>query len=63
MFGSFNEQVEPLQEHLGEAADFIRLVSQHSNAGMEVLEGTQMYGVRANWKLAIENALDGNIEC
>jgi phenylpropionate dioxygenase-like ring-hydroxylating dioxygenase large terminal subunit len=59
LFGSFNEGAEPLQEHLGEAADFIRMVSQHSGAGMEVLQGTQLYGVRANWKLAIENALDG----
>lgn len=59
MFLSFDPDVVPLVDHLGEAGDFIKMVSEHSAAGMEVLPGTQMYGVRANWKLAVENALDG----
>ena len=59
VFISFDEASPPLREYLGGAAEFIELVGDHSAAGMRVLPGTQRYTVRANWKLAVENAMDG----
>jgi phenylpropionate dioxygenase-like ring-hydroxylating dioxygenase large terminal subunit len=59
VFISFAEEGPSLGEYLGDAAEFIELVADHSGAGMRVLPGTQRYTVRANWKLAVENAMDG----
>lgn len=59
IFICFDAAAPPLAEHLGAAADYIAMVADHSAAGMEVLPGTQRYSVRGNWKLAVENAMDG----
>lgn len=59
VFVCFDAAAPPLTEHLGSAADYIAMVAEHSAAGMEVLPGTQRYSVRGNWKLAVENAMDG----
>jgi p-cumate 2,3-dioxygenase alpha subunit len=34
-------------------------VVDHSQAGMEIVGGTQEYSIRANWKLLVENSIDG----
>ncbi len=59
VFVAFDASVPPLRTHLGAAADYIEMVAQHRAAGMAVLPGTQRYRVRGNWKLAVENAMDG----
>ncbi len=59
VFVSFDPEVVDLRTHLGVAADYIEMVADHSPAGMTVLPGTQRYTVRGNWKLAVENAMDG----
>lgn len=59
VFISFDPGAGDLRTHLGGAADYLAMVADHSAAGMEVLPGTQRYTVRGNWKLAVENALDG----
>jgi phenylpropionate dioxygenase-like ring-hydroxylating dioxygenase large terminal subunit len=59
VFASFDEQAPPLEEYLGPAADFIDVVADQSPVGMRVLPGTQRYTARANWKLLVENAMDG----
>lgn len=59
VFVSFAPDVPPLSEHLGDAADYMRMISEQHVAGMEVLPGTQLYSVRGNWKLGVENAMDG----
>ena len=59
VFVSFSADVPPLAEWLGDAADYLRMVTEQHVAGMEVLPGTQLYSVRGNWKLAVENAMDG----
>ncbi|HTW98920.1 MAG TPA: aromatic ring-hydroxylating dioxygenase subunit alpha [Acidimicrobiales bacterium] len=59
VFVSFDEHAPPLGEYLGPAADFVHLVADQSAAGMRVLPGTQRYTARANWKLLVENAMDG----
>ncbi|MGA8296241.1 MAG: aromatic ring-hydroxylating dioxygenase subunit alpha [Acidimicrobiales bacterium] len=59
VFVSFNPDAPPLAEYLGPAAEFIHLVADQSAVGMRALEGTQRYTARANWKLLVENAMDG----
>jgi p-cumate 2,3-dioxygenase alpha subunit len=59
VFVNFDAAAGPLAEHLGDAADYIAMVADHTSAGMEVLPGTQRYTVWGNWKLAVENAMDG----
>lgn len=59
VFVSFDPEAPALADHLGPAADFIDLVADQSPAGMRVLPGTQRYTARANWKLLVENAMDG----
>ena len=58
-FISFNKDVEPLDEYLAEAGDYLDLVSEHSATGMAVIGGTQEYSIRGNWKLLTENSFDG----
>jgi p-cumate 2,3-dioxygenase alpha subunit len=49
----------PLIDYLGRATDYIDLVIAQSPSGrMQVIEGTQEYGVAANWKLMVENSVD-----
>jgi phenylpropionate dioxygenase-like ring-hydroxylating dioxygenase large terminal subunit len=59
VFVSFDPAAPPLIEYLGPAADYIEMVSEQSAVGMRVLPGTQRYLARANWKLLVENAMDG----
>ncbi|HVA73989.1 MAG TPA: aromatic ring-hydroxylating dioxygenase subunit alpha [Acidimicrobiales bacterium] len=59
IFVCFDPAAAPLADHLGVAGDYIAMVAEHCAEGMEVLPGTQRYSVRGNWKLAVENAMDG----
>jgi len=59
VFISFDPEAADLATYLGEAADFLELVADHSEAGMRVVPGVQRYSSRANWKLGVENAMDG----
>lgn len=59
VFVSFDPDGVTLRDHLGAAAEYLEMVAEHSGLGMEVLPGTQRYTVRGNWKLAVENAMDG----
>lgn len=59
VFVSFATEGPSLIEHLGAAADVITMTTLGTPSGMTVLPGVQRYGVRGNWKLAVENAMDG----
>lgn len=59
VFISFNPDVPPLLEHLGDAADYLTMIEEQHASGMTTLPGVQQYAVRGNWKLAVENAMDG----
>lgn len=59
VFVSFNPNVVDLVTYLAGAKDYLDLVCDQSEAGMEILAGTHEYSVRANWKLLIENSFDG----
>jgi phenylpropionate dioxygenase-like ring-hydroxylating dioxygenase large terminal subunit len=59
VFIAFDPDVPPLSEHLGDAADYLTMIEDQHVGGMTTLPGTQLYSVRGNWKLAVENAMDG----
>ena len=59
VFVSFALTGDSLREHLGDARDYIDLMADHSEKGLEVIPGTHLYSIRGNWKLAVENAMDG----
>ncbi len=59
IFISFNEQVEPLEDYLADAKEYLDMIAEQSPAGMAVVKGKQEYAIRANWKLLVENSIDG----
>jgi p-cumate 2,3-dioxygenase alpha subunit len=52
-------EVPALNDYLGDAADRIDMIAQHSAAGLEVVNGCHEYFIRANYKLMCENSYDG----
>ncbi|AKE91866.1 MULTISPECIES: benzoate 1,2-dioxygenase large subunit [Rhodococcus] len=59
LFGSLNEDVKPLEEHLGDATKIIDMIVDQSPEGLEVLRGSSTYTYDGNWKLQAENGADG----
>ncbi|WP_290700985.1 benzoate 1,2-dioxygenase large subunit [Amphritea sp.] len=59
LFGSLSDDVLPLEEHLGEAANIIDMIVDQSPEGLEVLRGSSTYVYDGNWKLQAENGADG----
>jgi p-cumate 2,3-dioxygenase subunit alpha len=59
VFVAFDPDVPDLLEHLGKAADYMSMTASIGKDGMTTLPGIQKYSVRGNWKLAVENAMDG----
>lgn len=60
-FVSFNPDIEPLIEYLGDAHDLMdqTLDSGDLLGGYAIIRGTAKYTIRANWKLLVENSMDG----
>ncbi|WP_181780809.1 aromatic ring-hydroxylating oxygenase subunit alpha [Pseudonocardia pini] len=59
VFVSFDPDVPDLLTHLGAAADYLTMTASIGPRGMTTTPGVQSYAVRGNWKLAVENAMDG----
>jgi phenylpropionate dioxygenase-like ring-hydroxylating dioxygenase large terminal subunit len=59
VFVSFNPAVMPLVDYLADAREYLDLIVDQSEGGMEIVTGTQAYSMRANWKLLVENSIDG----
>jgi phenylpropionate dioxygenase-like ring-hydroxylating dioxygenase large terminal subunit len=59
VFLNFDAGAVSLDEYLGRAKEYIDLVLEQSPSGkMEVIQGTQDYEIKANWKLLVENSFD-----
>jgi p-cumate 2,3-dioxygenase alpha subunit len=60
-FASFNPEVVALADYLGAARELIDLTFDAAEVlgGWTILAGTAKYTLRANWKLLIENSIDG----
>jgi benzoate/toluate 1,2-dioxygenase alpha subunit len=59
IFASLDPSAPPLAEHLGEAKVFIDIFVDQSDNGMEILRGISTYAYRGNWKVQLENGVDG----
>ena len=59
VFVSFNLASAGLVAYLAGAREYLDLVCDQSEQGMEIISGTQLYSMRANWKLLVENSIDG----
>jgi p-cumate 2,3-dioxygenase alpha subunit len=59
IFVSFNPEVESLESYLAGAKEYLDLVADQAEEGMRVLPGSNRYHIRANWKLLVENSIDG----
>lgn len=59
VFVSFSPAVEGLVAYLAGAREYLDLVCDQSEKGVEIISGTQLYSMRANWKLLVENSIDG----
>lgn len=58
LFASLRADVPTLAEHLGDAAQFLDLLTLQGADGLEFVPGSVAYTFEGNWKLQIENALD-----
>lgn len=58
-FISFDPGIMALDDYLAGAKEYIDIIVDQSPSGtMQVIEGTQEYDIRANWKLLVENSFD-----
>jgi p-cumate 2,3-dioxygenase subunit alpha len=58
VFCNYDDAGPSLPEYLGRAREYIDLVADQSPE-MEIVDGVHEYSMDANWKLFIENSLDG----
>jgi p-cumate 2,3-dioxygenase alpha subunit len=59
VFVAYDPAVPDLAEHLAGAREYLDLVCDQSDGAMTILPGTQEYSIQANWKLLVENSIDG----
>jgi benzoate/toluate 1,2-dioxygenase alpha subunit len=59
LWGSLNDDVVPLTEHLGDTTKVIDMLVDQSPEGLEVLQGSSTYTFDGNWKVQAENGADG----
>jgi p-cumate 2,3-dioxygenase alpha subunit len=57
-FVNFNPKAIALREYLAGAAEFVDLVADQSETGLEVISGGQEVITSGNWKLLMENSYD-----
>ncbi len=58
-FVNFNPLADDLVTYLAGAKDGIDLILDQSEGGMKVIPGSNQYTAKANWKLMVENGMDG----
>jgi p-cumate 2,3-dioxygenase alpha subunit len=58
-FVSFDPNIVPLEQYLGNAKEYLDVICDQTDAGMSIVAGSQEYSIRANWKLLTENSIDG----
>ncbi len=59
LFASLNPDVANLEAHLGETRIFIDVLVDQAPEGLEVVRGSSDYTYAGNWKLQVENGVDG----
>ena len=60
VFVNFNPANDvSLEDYLADAKDYIDLMADQSAGHMEIVSGTQSYSMKGNYKLLVENSIDG----
>lgn len=59
LFGFFNVDVKLLEEYFGEVCKMVDMIVDQVDEGFEVLCGLFIYIYDGNWKLQVENGVDG----
>lgn len=59
VFVSFDVAIEDLPTYLAGAREYLDLVIDESESNLEIIPGTNVYSINANWKLLVENSIDG----
>jgi p-cumate 2,3-dioxygenase subunit alpha len=59
VFASYDPGIVDLETYLAGAKDYVDLVIDSSANTFEVIKGTHEYSINANWKLLVENSVDG----
>jgi p-cumate 2,3-dioxygenase subunit alpha len=59
VFASFDPGIVDLETYLAGAKDYIDLVVDGCGGSAEIVRGTNQYSFNANWKLLVENSIDG----
>jgi p-cumate 2,3-dioxygenase alpha subunit len=59
IFISFDPSAPELKDYLAGAKEYLDLVCDQSETTMKISDGVQSYSIRANWKLLVENSIDG----
>ena len=58
-FVSFNPEIENLVTYLAGATEYLDLIVDQTEVGLKTIRGSNKYNIKANWKLLMENSLDG----
>ena len=59
IFVSFDPTIEDLVSYLGNAREYLDLMLEFGGEDVEIVRGSQAYSMKANWKLLVENSMDG----
>jgi p-cumate 2,3-dioxygenase alpha subunit len=59
VFACFAADAVPLERYLAGTKEYIDLIVDACDEGFEIVNGSNDYTIRANWKLLCENSLDG----
>ncbi|MEI2778300.1 MAG: aromatic ring-hydroxylating dioxygenase subunit alpha [Tetrasphaera sp.] len=59
VFVTFDPDIEDLPTYLAGARQYLDYVVDSMDGNVEVVPGTNEYGFDANWKLLVENSIDG----
>jgi p-cumate 2,3-dioxygenase subunit alpha len=59
LFLSFDPDIEDLVSYLGGAREYLDLMLEFGGEELEIAHGSQAYSMKANWKLLVENSIDG----
>src|SRR6516162_2654220 len=60
MFVSYDPEIESLVGYLGNARDYLDLMLDFGGDEVEIVPGSQAYSMKANWKLLVENSVNGS---
>ncbi|MPZ35035.1 MAG: Rieske 2Fe-2S domain-containing protein [Rhodospirillales bacterium] len=59
IFISYDAGIESLESYLGNAREYLDYMIDFGGDEVEIVQGAQAYSMKANWKLLVENSMDG----